>query len=134
MWDYLEHSTDPVRELGLCHELLKPGGVVLLSIPNVDSWSYRVFKQKWIGFKNIEHFYFFSRQTLERIGRLTGFELIDSFYQGKYVSLAFLLSRVQYYTSCTPVLNMIARIANHRRCKQISLYVNPFDILNAGQR
>ena len=40
MWDYLEHSTDPVGDLKACCRLLKKGGVIVLSTPNVDSWSF----------------------------------------------------------------------------------------------
>ena len=50
MWDYLEHSPDPLGDLRASRSLLKPGGITLLSIPNVDSWSYRLLGKKWIGF------------------------------------------------------------------------------------
>ncbi len=89
MWDYLEHSSNPREELKTCNRLLKNRGVLVLSIPNVDSWSYALLKDKWIGFKNIEHFYFYSRKTLARIAEMAGFELEHSFYQGKYLSCLF---------------------------------------------
>ena len=97
MWDYLEHSSDPLGDLSICSSLLKQGGVILLSIPNVDSWSYRLLGKKWIGFKNIEHLYFFSRNTIEKLARAAGLTMENSFYHGKYVSLSFFLSRIQYY-------------------------------------
>lgn len=130
MWDYLEHSCNPVEELRACNMLLKEGGVVVLSIPNVDSWSYPLLKEKWIGFKNIEHFYFYSRESLRKIAAMAGLRFEASFYQGKYLSLSFFLSRVQYYTSFTPLLRAIEKIANRKIAKNISFYLNPFDILN----
>jgi SAM-dependent methyltransferase len=134
MWDYLEHSNNPLEELKTCHRLLKNQGVVVLSIPNVDSWSYSLLKEKWIGFKNIEHFYFYSRKTLARIAEMAGFELEHSFYQGKYLSLSFFLSRVQYYTKFKPLLSAIEKVANCRQAQNISFYLNPFDILNVVLR
>ena len=134
MWDYLEHSTHPLEELKTCNRLLKDGGVVVLSIPNVDSWSYAILKEKWIGFKNIEHFYFYSRKTLARIAEMAGFKLEHSFYQGKYLSLSFFLSRVQYYTDFKPLLSAVAKVANCRLAKNVSFYLNPFDILNVVLR
>ena len=46
MWDYLEHSPNPLRDLRICASLLKKGGVILFSIPNVDSWSFHLRKKK----------------------------------------------------------------------------------------
>ncbi len=134
MWDYLEHSCHPVEELKLCNRLLKKEGVVVLSIPNVDSWSYALLKEKWIGFKNIEHFYFYSRKTLARIAEMAGLKLEHSFYQGKYLSLSFFLSRVQYYTDFKPLLSAVEKVANCRPAKNISFYLNPYDILNVVLR
>jgi SAM-dependent methyltransferase len=134
MWDYLEHSCNPLEELKTCNRLLKDKGVVVLSIPNVDSWSYLLLKEKWIGFKNVEHFYFYSRKTLARIAEMAGFKLEHSFYQGKYLSLSFFLSRVQYYTKFKPLLKLIESSANKNIAKKISFYLNPYDILNVVLR
>jgi SAM-dependent methyltransferase len=134
MWDYLEHSCNPLEELKTCNRLLKDKGVVVLSIPNVDSWSYFHLKEKWIGFKNIEHFYFYSRKTLAQLAEMAGFKLEHSFYQGKYLSLSFFLSRVQYYTKFKPLLKLIESSANKNIAKKISFYLNPYDILNVVLR
>jgi len=134
MWDYLEHSPDPLRDLTQCRKLLKNNGVLVLSIPNVDSWSFPLFKKNWIGFKNIEHFYYFSRSTLARLAALAGLTMEDSFYHGKYLSLSFFLSRVQYYMPDNLLLKLIEKVANRQFTKNISFYFNPFDILNVVLR
>ena len=134
MWDYLEHSPDPLADLKLCTKMLKPGGVILLSIPNIDSWSFPLFKEKWIGFKNIEHFYYFSRSTLAKLAAMSGTHMEDSFYHGKYICLSFFLSRVQYYIQFKPLLRIIEKCANVKTIKNISFYFNPFDILNVVLR
>ena len=134
MWDYLEHSDNPLRDLKICFPLLKKGGVILLSIPNVDSWSFPLLKEKWIGFKNIEHLYYFSRNTLAAIAKMAGLNMEATFYQGKYVSLSFFLSRVQYYIRFKNILTLIEKIANSEKAKNISFYFNPYDILNVVLR
>lgn len=130
MWDYLEHSPDPLGDLRISRSLLKKGGVIFLSIPNVDSWSYRLLRKKWIGFKNIEHLFFFSRNTLEKLAHCAGLTMEHSFYYGKYVSLSFFLSRIQYYIRFKFLHTLIERIANSEKAKTISFYFNPYDILN----
>jgi SAM-dependent methyltransferase len=134
MWDYLEHSTDPLADLYACRSLLKKGGVILLSIPNVDSWSYRLLGKKWIGFKNIEHLYFFSRNTLQKLAVNAGLSMEHCFYHGKYVSLSFFLSRIQYYVRTRTLHRLVATIAAHESSKRISFYFNPYDILNVVLR
>ncbi|MBW1853151.1 MAG: class I SAM-dependent methyltransferase [Deltaproteobacteria bacterium] len=134
MWDYLEHSPDPFRDLTICHSLLKPGGIILLSIPNVDSWSYFLLRKKWIGFKNIEHLYFFSRTTLEKLARQAGFTMEHCFYHGKYVSLSFFLSRIQYYMRFKILHMLVEKIAANEKTQHISFYFNPYDILNVVLR
>jgi 2-polyprenyl-3-methyl-5-hydroxy-6-metoxy-1,4-benzoquinol methylase len=134
MWDYLEHSPDPLGDLQTCHSLLKKGGVILLSIPNVDSWSYRLLGKKWIGFKNIEHLYFFSRDTMDKLARQAGLVMEHSFYHGKYVSLSFFLSRIQYYVRTRTLHRMVEKIAADERSQRVSFYFNPYDILNVVLR
>jgi 2-polyprenyl-3-methyl-5-hydroxy-6-metoxy-1,4-benzoquinol methylase len=134
MWDYLEHSSDPLGDLKICSSLLKRGGIILLSIPNVDSWSYRLLGKKWIGFKNIEHLYFFSRKTLEKLARAAGITMENCFYHGKYVSLSFFLSRIQYYIRNRALHSVVEKIAANEKTQHISFYFNPYDILNVVLR
>jgi len=134
MWDYLEHSPDPLGDLRAIRSLLKPGGITLLSIPNVDSWSYRLLGKKWIGFKNIEHLYFFSRKTMEKLARRADLSMERCFYHGKYVSLAFFLSRIQYYVRTRTLHRLVEKIAAHEKSQRISFYFNPYDILNVVLR
>jgi len=134
MWDYLEHSPDPLADLKICYSLLKSGGVIVLSIPNVDSWSFRLFKKNWIGFKNIDHFYFFSRVTLSKLAGLAGFTVEQSYYHGRDVALFFFLSRLRYYFQSKALLTMVAKIADTEMAKKISFYINPYDILNVVLR
>jgi len=134
MWDYLEHSPDPLGDLKACCSLLRRGGVILLSIPNVDSWSYRLLGKKWIGFKNIEHLYFFSRDTMEKLARQAGLVMEYSFYHGKYVSLSFFLSRIQYYVRTRTLHRLVEKIAADEKSQRISFYFNPYDILNVVLR
>jgi len=134
MWDYLEHSTDPIGDLKTSQMLLKKGGVIVLSTPNVDSWSFLLFKKNWIGFKNIDHLYYYSRKTLATIARMAGLSMEKSFYHGRDVALSFFLARLQYYIKFKPLLRLVEKIANRPTIKNISFYMNPYDILNAALR
>src|SRR5262249_26630348 len=48
MWDYIEHSTVPDQDLAQAHALLRKGGVLAITTPDVDSWPARVFRARWM--------------------------------------------------------------------------------------
>jgi SAM-dependent methyltransferase len=54
-WHALEHLPDAGRALDRALELLDPGGVLLLAIPNLDSLQARLFGERWFGLDPPRH-------------------------------------------------------------------------------
>ena len=73
--DVIEHARDPVSFLETLHHLLKPGGVLFIAAPSLDSWSARLLRQKWMEFKT-EHLFYFDRQTIQHQLFRTGYHEI----------------------------------------------------------
>lgn len=71
----LEHSLDPKDMLTHVARILKPGGQVWISCPNVDSWQCKVFGKYWINWHVPFHIVHFSQSTLTKILQQTGFEV-----------------------------------------------------------
>jgi glycosyltransferase involved in cell wall biosynthesis/SAM-dependent methyltransferase len=71
--DVIEHARDPLEMLRRVRAALKPGGVMLLATPSLDSWSARLLKKNWMEFKP-EHLSYFDRNTLRNALFLAGFE------------------------------------------------------------
>lgn len=46
-WHSLEHLGQPARALDQACRLLRPGGVIVLALPNRHSWQARVFGDRW---------------------------------------------------------------------------------------
>jgi len=67
MSDVIEHISDPLEALRLARELLGPGGLLLLSTPNLESFWCKKFQ-----LKPVEHLFLFSPENLckllERLG------------------------------------------------------------------
>ena len=71
----LEHSLDPKDMLTHVARILKPGGQVWISCPNVDSWQRKLFGKFWINWHVPFHIVHFSQRTLTSILKKTGFEI-----------------------------------------------------------
>ena len=60
LWDVLEHMPNPKLIMQKIRDLLRPGGLVFFSIPNLDSLDRRLFKTEWIGWDAPRHFTLYS--------------------------------------------------------------------------
>ena len=69
-----EHVPDPVAALHACHRALKPGGVVWIAAPNLDSDASRAFADAWIFLEPPRHAVLYTPASLHRLLRRCGFE------------------------------------------------------------
>lgn len=89
MWDVLEHVHNPKQTLIEINRVLKPGGVLALSLPNIDSVEAKLFGPSWIGWDVPRHLYMFPLHVLRRMLFLTGFHMEKvSFFTGRYYVFA----------------------------------------------
>jgi SAM-dependent methyltransferase len=96
-WDVLEHLSDPLAALEKACSLLKPGGLLVISMPNPDGWERHLFKQFWAGWDMPRHLHLFPKSTIFQVLDSIGFQPIEaSFFTGGYgmlvLSLEFLSS------------------------------------------
>lgn len=76
LWDLIEHLRNPVDCLKKIHHVMKPGGLLVMWTPNVKNAI--LLKEKWTGYKILQHFYFFSEDSLNNILEKAGFKIIRS--------------------------------------------------------
>ena len=76
MWQVLEHIGEPLPLLGRCRELLRPGGVFVASVPNLDGLSARLTGKRWWGLDVPRHLVHYTPETLRRVLEQSGFEVL----------------------------------------------------------
>jgi SAM-dependent methyltransferase len=62
----LEHTADPAGDLAKVHAALRPGGVVLVTVPNFRSWQRRRFRNRWFHLDLPRHRTHFTAEGLGR--------------------------------------------------------------------
>jgi len=75
MWHVLEHVRNPKNELLQLARLLKPGGMLGLRVPNIESFGARAAGQWWPWMCPPAHLWFFSAATLPRLVSACGFDV-----------------------------------------------------------
>jgi SAM-dependent methyltransferase len=71
----LEHLPSPVDALQRIHRLLKDDGLLVVSVPNVNSVEFKVFGPWWFQLDPPRHFYHFDRDTLTKAVAQAGFRV-----------------------------------------------------------
>lgn len=99
LFDVIEHVADPRGLVDEVSRILRPGGLLLLTTPDIGSLSARLMGKYWIHFTENEHLCFFDRQRIKRFMRDHGFslELVTSavkVFNLKYVAFQFQQHRV----------------------------------------
>jgi SAM-dependent methyltransferase len=70
----LEHVVDPRDDLVRARELLRPGGLLLVAVPNFGSWQRRRFGAAWFHLDLPRHRTHFTSAGLGRLLAACGFE------------------------------------------------------------
>lgn len=76
-WEVLEHLPDPVFFLRDVRERLRPGGVLMLSTPNVAHWQAIAAPERWTAYQPPSHLVLFTPESLELAFRQAGLTTIQ---------------------------------------------------------
>lgn len=60
----IEHVHAPVELLRECFRLTKPGGILVITTPNINSYGHRIFGDAWVGLDPPRHLHIFSTKSL----------------------------------------------------------------------
>ena len=75
MWDVIEHLQDPRAYLQESARLLRPGGLLSITTPNIRSLAYFLLGPAWRPVGPNDHLYYFAPRTLARLLNECGFSI-----------------------------------------------------------
>ncbi|HVI07344.1 MAG TPA: class I SAM-dependent methyltransferase [Candidatus Binatia bacterium] len=67
LWHCLEHLRNPWQVVEQAARRLVPGGILLIAIPNIESYQFGVLKQAWWHLDAPRHLFFYPAKTLENL-------------------------------------------------------------------
>lgn len=82
MWETIEHVQSPRTALRKAAALLRPGGVLALSTPNVAGLTFWSLRDRWWVVAPKEHIFYFTPKTITQLLDRTGFEVVKMWTAG----------------------------------------------------
>ena len=72
MWHVLEHVDDIRWQIQQLHRLCKPGGRIIIALPNYKSYDGQYYKAEWAAYDVPRHLNHFNKETLIKIFEESG--------------------------------------------------------------
>jgi SAM-dependent methyltransferase len=123
-----EHLPDPSGDLARLHRMLRPGGVILIEVPNIDTLGVRLFGRHHRHFV-CDHVTFFSRRTLARLLERHGFQVLSHYYPTRYMSVRHLIEFWGGRYLPRPMKRIIEKLARSLRLWDKVVGINLGDIV-----
>jgi 2-polyprenyl-3-methyl-5-hydroxy-6-metoxy-1,4-benzoquinol methylase len=123
LWHVLEHVTEPSALLSEINRILKPGGVLLVSVPNFGSFEARCFQDKWFHLDVPRHVTHFTQTMLRKALGQTGFQ--DRHWSGfapEYDAFSFVQSALN---RCGLRHNLLYDLLRGKRAKVLATGKTP---------
>ncbi len=75
MWDVLEHIDDADRVIEKCSAMINPNGLIVIQVPQIDSFIAQRKKENW-NMMGLDHVNYFSKSTITLLLNRHGFEVV----------------------------------------------------------
>lgn len=131
LWDVIEHLPEPVETLATLVALVKPGGLVALSTPDIGAATARLMGRRWHFMTPPEHLGFFNRTSMARLFGAVGCRPVGMESLGKWANLGFIAYKLgRVFPQVKALAARFRRSSLARHC----VYVPTGDILYACAR
>jgi SAM-dependent methyltransferase len=90
MWHVLEHVSDLNGRMKQIKDLLKPGGTLIIAVPNCNSRDAEIYSEFWAAYDLPRHLYHFTESDIKLLVDNYGFKVVKTLpmrFDAFYVSL-----------------------------------------------
>ena len=90
LWHVLEHLPNLEKQIKIISRILKPGGTLIVAVPNFKSYDAKYYKEYWAAFDVPRHLWHFSKKSISLLFSKAKLEIIETKpmkFDSYYVSL-----------------------------------------------
>jgi 2-polyprenyl-3-methyl-5-hydroxy-6-metoxy-1,4-benzoquinol methylase len=125
-WDVIEHMPKPLAELEKIHNLLKPGGLLVINTPDSGCMLARLLGKRWHLVVPPEHLNLFHRRSLKVALEKVGYSVIQRTTIGKRFTLQYIVMTMAHWQKLG-VWDRAASYLQKRRVGSFGLPINLHD-------
>jgi len=126
MFDVIEHLKDPRIVLKKVRTLMKDNGILVINTGDVGSFIAWLLGDDWHYFIPPQHFFYFSKKTLERLLEESGFIVKKIERKGKWLTLRYLFHLLRQIQKDI-IGHLGFALVSRNILGRIAVYLNLFD-------
>jgi len=77
MWHVLEHLHDPAEQVKTNMKLLKTDGLLVLALPNYESWDANYYGKFWAAYDVPRHLHHFTQKSVMCLAEKSGLKIVE---------------------------------------------------------
>jgi SAM-dependent methyltransferase len=123
-----EHLPYPKEDIRHLHKMLRKDGIILIEVPNFETWTMQIMKARHRHFVQ-DHLNFFSIDTLSQLLCDSGFEVIDHYHPTRYMSVRHLIRHWFRRYLPVPIVDALQRALQKTSLWEQTIGLNMGDII-----
>jgi SAM-dependent methyltransferase len=123
LWDVIEHMNDPLAELAEVHRVMRSGGLLVLLVPDAESFWARLLGERWWAVIRM-HLFYFTRETVTRLLERSGFRVE---FVGTYPKRARLGYLNNLFRDQPPIHRSVGAVLDATGLGRLEIAVDPRD-------
>ena len=96
-FDILEHTQDPLASLKAWTSLLRPGGILMIAMPDTDSVFRKLMRSRWPMLQPFQHTFLFSGTRFADVLKRAGLTPLEIRGAEKVMTIDYLVGQMQIY-------------------------------------
>jgi SAM-dependent methyltransferase len=77
LWHVFEHLHEPLVAVKQLYDMVKPGGLLVIAVPNIMSIQARLFRALWFHLDVPRHLFHHTPESIKMIAEAVGFKIVE---------------------------------------------------------
>jgi|TARA_B100001964_G_scaffold39744_1_gene43463 SAM-dependent methyltransferase len=134
MWDVIEHVKDPSKYIDKISNIIRPGGLMILSTGNIESIMFKIQKKKWHLLIPPKHLFYFSPKTISMLLNNYGLRVLNIANEGQYTNIGYMIDKFKRLHEKNKAISILNTVIRRFNLNQYNIYLNLYDVMTVYAR